>query len=145
MNLDWEEHHVEELNLTPMIDCVLLLLMFFMVTMKLGDEKPGTGSLLLSLPGSRLTINQDFLTECLIQIDGAGEIYMDGHRLGIEAVQARLKKLAFERPSAGVRIDSDLSAPYESVAHVVDLCQFVGLANVALGVRPRPQNRSPVR
>lgn len=145
MNLDWQDYQLEEPNLTPMIDCVLLLLMFFMMTMKFGDQKAQPSALVLSLPASRATIDQSFATELAIQLDAAGGVWIDGHRAERETLERRLKKLAAERPNAGVRIDSDLSAPYESVAQLVDLCQFVGLTNVALGVRPRPRDVAGLR
>ncbi len=145
MRLDWEEAEADEINLAPLIDCVFLLLIFFMVTLKMGDQQTGPVPLPLVLPQARAAVDQDFSVALVIEIDAQGELRVDHRPLAIAELHERLKRLAATNPNAGVRIDADRSTEYKNIAHVLDICEFVGLTNVALGARPVPRAAPALR
>lgn len=142
MRLDSEEPVTDEISLAPLIDCVFLLLIFFMVTMSTGealDQEPQPLPLLL--PEARAHLDERFRADTVIEVDSQGQYWIERRRIDVGALHERLKRLAASQPDASVRIDADGTTGYEHVAHLVDLCQFIGLTRVALGSRKPPPRR----
>jgi biopolymer transport protein ExbD len=139
VKIDLREPEGDEINLTPLIDCVFLLLIFFMVTTSFhkGSQKDDAlFELLLKLPvASAATQTTPFDARLVIGIDSEGDTYLEGQLVGRAQLHQRLQALASEAPNAHVRVEGDAAASHQQLVHVLDLCQFVGLWNV--GVRTR--------
>ncbi len=138
MKIELGESEPEDIDLTALIDCVFLLLIFFMVTTSFrrsqSDER--VFELLLNLPvatAATLTRPQD--AALIIGIDVEGDTFIDGELVGRAGLHQHIQALARQNPSAHVRIEADAAASHQALVHVLDLCQFAGLWNV--GVRTR--------
>jgi len=122
-----------EINLIPMIDIMLILLIFFMVATTI---KHSEKALPIELPHSDASIDlkadQDLL---IIGIDAAGNKYVGSERVTTDALHQRVKEAATANSSQEVRIDADRGTVYESLIEVIELCQFEGLRNVKLHTR----------
>lgn len=139
MKIDLGEPEGTDIDLAPLIDCVFLLLIFFMVSTtfrKSAQADDALFELFLRLPvataATRTTPSDAAL---VITLDAEGDTFLEGQLVGRAALHQRLEALAKENPSAHVRIDGDAAASHQQLVHVLDLCQFVGLWNV--GVRTR--------
>jgi len=127
-----DDGHVE-IAMTPLIDCVFLLLIFFLVATvmkKVEKELP------VELPQSAAAMKTPQTDQILvIGIDASGAYYLGSAPVTIEALHARLREAGKESPGQRVRIDGDQAAPFQSFVHIMDLCQFEGLTNVGIHTR----------
>lgn len=137
---DEEEDEAPEVNLAPLIDCVFLLLIFFLLTssmQKIDDDKlKAVQQLFVELPESAAASTAPAQAEPLvIAVDAAGRFYVGEERVGIEKLHQVLRAATATRPK--VRIEGDKHAEFEHIARVIDLCQFEGLRDISLRTRDR--------
>ncbi len=128
-----EEERLDELvlNLTPMIDVVFLLLIFFMVaTTFLDPEK----EIELELPEaeSALDVNMQ-LDEIVINVMRDGAFVVAGQRLDKQGLIETLQRRARRNPETPVTIRGDRLTHHEHVVAVMDACGTAGLFNLAVG------------
>ena len=136
---EMEEEHVE-MQMAPLIDCVFLLLIFFLVATtlkKIEKELP------LDLPVSDAAMSSPTSDDILVvSIDRDGNLYLGSTPVGQGELWKRLRSVASENPKYHIRIDGDKTAPLRSVVQVLDMCNFEGLTNVRIksGTKPtQPQ------
>ncbi len=123
-----------EIMLIPMIDCMLVIIIFFLVatTMKQHEKQ-----LPINLPVSAaaLTIEKppSFFA---IGLDRQGRAYIStgdhAEQVDNERLHARIREAARANPSQRIRIDGDRDTRFEDIVRVIDLCQFEGLRNIGL-------------
>ena len=122
-----------QVQMAPLIDCVFLLLIFFLLATtlkKIEKELP------LELPHSAAAIDVAEEPDLLIiSVDRAGRKYIGAEPLGTRALHAYIKNAARQDPHQRVRVDADELARYRDVLEVIELCQFEGLRNVGLHTR----------
>jgi len=127
---------INQINVVPYIDVMLVLLVIFMVTAPLvapGEiELPSVGSR-LTVPAQplRVTLNTDGTLALLDQ--QAGSAVAD---LSREALVARIRAKQKQLPDQPVVIAADRNARYEDVLGVLDLLQQNGVRKVGLLARP---------
>ena len=128
-----------EIGLIALIDCIFFLLMFFMVatSFKQKETQQKDKAIPITLPRSSATLDlADAAPDPLvIRVDRGGEVAIGEDKLSIEALHARLSDEAHAHPGRPVRIEGDGNASYQSIVHVLDLCQFEGLTNIAMRAR----------
>ncbi len=119
-----------EIQMTPMIDCVFLLLIFFLVATVL---KKIDNELKVDLPISAAAMKTPTENEMLIiSIDSEGKFHIGAAPVSLEMLHSKLKEVARENKDRRVRIDGDKKAPFQSLVHIMDLCKFEGLTNVGI-------------
>jgi len=127
---------INQINVVPYIDVMLVLLVIFMVTAPLvapGEiELPSVGSR-LTVPAQplRVTLNTDGTLALLDQQAGSAEA-----GLSRDAVVARIRAKQAKLPDQPVVIAADRNARYEDVLGVLDLLQQNGVRKVGLLARP---------
>jgi len=128
-----------EVQMAPLIDCVFLLLIFFLLATtlkKIEKELP------LELPHSAAAVDIPEEPDLLIiSIDRAGRKYIGAEPMGTRALHAYIKNAARQNPNQRVRVDGDENVVYRHVIEVIELCQFEGLRNVGLHTRKDPAKR----
>lgn len=136
MRIRYEDEEPVEVQMAPLIDCVFLLLIFFLVATtlkKLEKELP------VELPESAAAIDvqaqDDLLT---IGLDASGQLYLAAERVSTSMLHLRLQEAARTNPAQRIRIDTDRATPAQYVVQVLDLCQFEGLRNVGIHTK-RPK------
>lgn len=131
-----------EIMLIPMIDCMLVIIIFFLVATTLKNKQQ---ELPVQLPDARtaLTVVQP-PDVFVIGVDKTGKVYLGNDNFmepaDNERLHRELRQLAQKDPQRKVRIDADRNVRFEEVARVMDLCAFEGLRNVGLhtrGEKPR--------
>lgn len=128
-------HHDEEMeiNLIPMIDIMLILLIFFMVATTI---KHSEKALPIELPHSAASIDvKSEATLVVLGLDAAGNKYFGAERVTTDALHERIRQVAQANPKQEIRVDADRKTPYEHLVEVIELCQFEGLKNISLHTR----------
>lgn len=139
MRIETGDDEQPEIGLIALIDCIFFLLMFFMVatSFKQKEAQHKDKAIPITLPRSSATLDMlDAAPDPLvIRVDRAGQVAIGDDKLSIEALHARLSGEAHAHPGRPVRIEGDGNASYQSIVHVLDLCQFEGLTNIAMRAR----------
>ena len=119
-------------DFAPMVDIVLLLLIFFLLTSNLAARQK---VLPLDLPRASSTV-QETPNLPLVSIDRAGVLYLNGKQTTLSALGKTLKPLI--RASGGlVGLRGDERGNYGAVVRVMDVIKRAGGERVALGTRTR--------
>ena len=133
---DWfarEEEVLSEINITPLVDVALVLLIIFMITapmmvqgaeIRLPETEP-----MQSLPADGLYIS----------IDADGKVYLNQTEIPLIDLPARLSPLAAPGRLAYLRADRTLS--YDTVIQVMERLMRAGLDNIGLVIEPRLRDR----
>ena len=122
----------EEINITPMLDVVFILLIFFIVTANFIKE-PG---LEVNRPDSE-TAEPTENAAILIAVGNAGEIYMDGRRIDKRQGKANVVRLLAENPQGSVVIQADEKATADTIMAVMDGAREAGVYNISLASEPQ--------
>jgi biopolymer transport protein ExbD len=120
------------LSMSPLIDCVFLLLIFFLVTTMLKKDNKEVEHLNLPVSRSSLEVPPDDAVVA-IAIDADGEIYYEGEATTISVLLEELREIEQEDVNRRIRLDSDAETPFYRFVEVLDALSFRNLRNV--GVR----------
>lgn len=133
MRISLPEDDGIEVQLAPLIDCVFLLLIFFLVATtlrKVDRELP------LDLPDAAAAIDvQQPEGVAIIALDRDGNLYLDGTPVTRGALQSTLRTRAQENPKLKVRVDVDRGLPFQQAMEILDLLRFERIPDVGLQVR----------
>ena len=117
-----------EIPLIPMIDCMFVLLVFFLVATTL---KRTERELPIDLPQSGAAMDMEQKEDTLvIGVDRNGQKFFGAEPVSTELLHQRLSAAALANPNRRVRIDADVSTPYVAVVELIEICQFNNLRNV---------------
>ena len=130
MRVDLGEDDRVEVQMAPLIDCVFLLLIFFLVATTLRKiERELPMELPRSAAAMEVAQKEDRL---VISLDRNGGIHIGDQPVSLAGLHDRLRRAAASNPNQRIRIDGDRRAPFQAVVHIIDLCQFEGLTRVAI-------------
>jgi len=116
---------MSDINMTPLIDVMLVLLVIFMITAPLM-----TSSLKLDLPraeGAKPTDAAQFVT---LAIDPQGRFFWGDEQVGVETLRLRVREAALRNPATEVQLRADRSVTYGRVAELIGIVQEGGLSRV---------------
>ena len=132
---------MSEINVTPLVDVMLVLLVIFIITAPLVG-----GALRLDLPATEATSTPSPSHSLSLSLDPQGLVFIDDKPVALEALPAVLAMQASTDAAVEVQLRADQSVPYGRVAEVMGLLQKAGLTKVALAVQapaPKIQASSP--
>ena len=115
-----------EINMTPLIDVMLVLLVIFMIAAPLM-----TSSLRLDLPQSEAATTSDAPAFIGVALAPDGGLFIGDEKLSAAEMQQRLASLAKVNPHLEVQLRADKAAPYGQVAELIGWCQAAGLSRIA--------------
>ena len=115
-----------EINMTPLIDVMLVLLVIFMIAAPLM-----TSSLRLDLPTSEAATPSEAPAFIAVALAPDGGLFIGDEKLTAAAFRQRLNTLAKGNPSLEVQLRADKAAPYGQVAALIGWCQAAGLSRIA--------------
>ena len=116
-----------EINVTPMVDVMLVLLVIFMVTAPLL-----TVSVPLDLPKSQMTTLTESKKPVVISLDREGEMFIGNDRIAPEDLEQRLAGLAAEDASRIVYIRGDRTISYAQLMEALGIVNRAGFSKVSL-------------
>ena len=122
-----EDEQAGEIDLTPMLDVVFILLIFFIVTAVFVKE---AGYEVIRPEASQAEATE--LEPIFIAISPIGEIYMDGDIIPTRSLRLRIEQRLAETPSAGVVIQADQEAVNEHVLSIINASQEAGVSSIQI-------------
>ena len=121
-----------DINTTPLIDVMLVLLIIFLITVPVV-----TTSIPVDLPKERNEVRETKPENITISVDIQGRIYWNDLRMAsTDALIARLKKVSVLQPQPEVQIRGDGRANYEGVGRVIYACQRAGITKIGFITEP---------
>lgn len=121
-----------EINLTPMLDVVFIMLIFFIVTANFIKE-PG---LEINRPDSDTAETQENAA-ILIAVGSNDEVWMDGRRVDVRQVKANVVKMLADNPKGSVVIQADEQAVADTIIKVMDGAREAGVNAISLASEPK--------
>ena len=128
---DAEEEVMSEINMTPLVDVMLVLLIIFMVTMPVL-----THSVRIELPQAASQPEQNPSPPINLTIDAGGNYRWNDESVTQAALQARLTQVGQQAAPPALRISADKSARFEPVAQALAAAQQAGLRQVGVVTKP---------
>jgi biopolymer transport protein ExbD len=123
---DSDDGMLSEINTTPLVDVMLVLLIIFLITIPVVNA-----AVAVKLPQEHNQRLPAQLDTVILSIDAAGHRYWFDARLdSAEVLQQRLVKIAGQIPQPQIHIRADGRADYAAVAKVVLACQQAGIARI---------------
>jgi len=122
-----EESGTTEINLTPLIDMVFILLIFFVVTSSFVKES----GIEVNRPSAKSAERQE-RGNIIISITKKGEIWIDRRRINLSALRANVERLHAENPEGSVIIAADRDARTGILVEALDQARLAGVANVSI-------------
>ena len=131
---------MSEINVTPLVDVMLVLLVIFMLTAPLL-----TSALRLELPRAAGPTAESSASPLQVDIDQAGQTFLNGLAVDPAQLAQRLAEAAATQPEAEVQLRADQAVPYGRVVEVMATAQKAGLSRIGFvaesPARPRPPGR----
>lgn len=118
---------IADINMTPLIDMVFILLIFFIVTTSFVKE---TG-VDVNRPTAKTAVQKE-RANILISIRANDEIWMDKRQIDRRAVRANVERMHAENPEGSVIILADEEAKTGLLIEVMDQARLAGVANVSI-------------
>jgi biopolymer transport protein ExbD len=129
------------LELTPLIDVVFLLLLFFMVSTTFVQEP---AALEVDLPQSSSTALVPAGSDTEILLGADGRIVIGGKVTDLAALKVELRRIAQEDPNTQVVVRGDKTVPYQQLIDIMSLAQEEGLTQFSLATsRPVGGGETP--
>ena len=116
---------MSDINMTPLIDVMLVLLVIFMLTAPLLVR-----GMKVDLPGVQQAQGIKAARFAAVSIDVSGQAYLETQALSDAALAAALLQMAQDQPDAEVQLRIDAVVPYARVLAVMGLAQKAGLTRI---------------
>ena len=122
---------MSDINMTPLIDVMLVLLVIFMITAPLM-----TSSLKLDLPKTVGAQPADTPLFIAVALDKEGRTFFGDEALDAATFAARVADAAKRNPQTEVQLRADRSVPYGRVAELIGIVQKAGLSRIGFVTEP---------
>ena len=122
-----EEEEESEVNLTPMLDVVFIMLIFFIVTASFVKE----AGIDVNRPDAA-TAERKEKGNILVAISEEGQIWIDRRQVDVRALRANIERLHAENPHGTVIIQADEESKNKLLVQVMDAARLAGVKNVAI-------------
>jgi len=131
---------MSEINVTPLVDVMLVLLIIFMVTAPMMQE--GVTVELPQAKGTPLTKEQDS-TPVIIAVSDNGAIFVDEVPVQEEQLPARILEATKDRSASEVYLRADKSVPYGTVVRIMGALKGAGISNLGMITTPQRESTTP--
>ena len=126
-----EQTAMSEINVTPLVDVMLVLLIVFIVTAPLLMQ-----AVKVNLPKTAAVSPMKQIKTIQMAIDAQGGVFIDQRLIHFDTLEAELKKIAAQDADLNVQLHADESVRYGRVAQVLALMQRVGITRLAFVTTP---------
>ncbi|AQP98580.1 MULTISPECIES: biopolymer transporter ExbD [Pseudoalteromonas] len=125
-----QEDEAEEINMTPMLDVVFIMLIFFIVTASFVKE----AGIDVNRPEAATAVKKE-RANILVAISDQGEIWINKRQIDIRAVQANIERLKAENPQGSVVIQADKKSTTDTLIKVMDAARAAGVFDVSIAAQ----------
>jgi biopolymer transport protein ExbD len=134
-NAHRQQSMMSDINVTPMVDVMLVLLIIFILTAPMF-----THAVRLDLPQASSTPAEAQPGSVTIAIDAAGAVYWGKELVDAGQLDARLMGAAAMAPQPELQLRADKNTRYEAVAQVMAAAQMRGLTRLGFVTEPKKEN-----
>ena len=133
----YDDESITGINIAPLVDVVLVLLIIFMATAPLIQHR------LFNIDVPKVATSEPKATQTLnISVDPQKNIFLSEKKVTLEELESQLKTIFRADSDLHVSVEADQSVAYGTVAQVLDLVRSVGIKKLALEVRSKAQKIS---
>jgi biopolymer transport protein ExbD len=129
---DDDDGLMNEINMTPLVDVMLVLLIVFMVTIPVIRH-----AVKIDLPHASSQKEDTKPAQVTVSIDADGNVLWDSARVDDAALAAKIAAAAQASPQPELHLDADRKVPYEKVAQVMSAAQAGGLTKIGFVTQPK--------
>ena len=123
---------MSEINMTPLIDVMLVLLVIFIITAPLLSS-----AIRLDLPKASAPASSDVPQFVTLVVDRSGQAYLNDQKIDLQDLAISLARTAEANPDTEIQLRADESVPYGNVVEVMGLAQKAGLNRIGFVAEPR--------
>ena len=121
-----------EINVTPLVDVMLVLLIIFMITTPMMNHK-----VKVDLPVKTVTAAEDEkATPMTLAIDDAGQMYLDDALIDQRALEDRLRREALRTPQPMIELRADKTTQYKQIAEAMATVKNAGIRKLGFITEP---------
>jgi len=122
------------LELTPIIDMVFLLLIFFLVATTFQQtEREMKIALPEAISAGPISVS---LRELVVNVDAQGEIIVSGRTMSVDDLRTLVTEAVATNPEQKVTVRGDRETPYANIVRVLDVCKAAGIQEPYLDTVP---------
>jgi biopolymer transport protein ExbD len=125
-----EQDEKEEIDMTPMLDVVFILLIFFIVTASFVKE----AGIDVNRPEAATAVKKE-RANILVAISDKGDIWINKRKVDIRSVQANIERLKAENPQGTVVIQADKKSTTDTLIKVMDSARAAGVYDVSIAAQ----------
>jgi biopolymer transport protein ExbD len=122
---------LSEINITPLVDVMLVLLVVFILTAPLLNN-----AVHINLPKTAATAPPDASKAITVSVDGAAKVYIDKREIGVLALEPELRRLVQANPELALSLQADETVPYKTVARVMAAISRSGVSKLSVLTAP---------
>ena len=122
-----------EINMTPLVDVMLVLLIVFMVTIPALRH-----AVKIELPRASSQKEDTKAAQVNVSIEANGTVLWDGQPVGPNALRAKIATAAHASPPPELHLGADRKVAYETVAQVMSAAYSGGLTKIGFVTEPKP-------
>jgi len=119
-----------EVNLTPMLDVVFIMLIFFIVTASFVKE----AGIDINRPNAA-TAERKERGNILVALTESGQVWIDRRQVDVRAVRANIERLHAENPQGAVVIQADKNSKNGLLVQVMDAARLAGVPSVSIAAK----------
>ncbi|NKJ45343.1 biopolymer transporter ExbD [Burkholderia sp. SG-MS1] len=129
---DDDDGLMNEINMTPLVDVMLVLLIVFMVTIPVIRH-----AVKIDLPHASSQKEETKPAQVTVAIDADGNVLWNDQKVDEAALSAKIAEAAQASPQPELHLDADRKVPYEKVAQVMSAAQSGGLTKIGFVTQPK--------
>ena len=131
-----QQSMLSDINVTPMVDVMLVLLVIFIITAPMF-----THAVKLQLPAAVAPHSAQLPGSIMIAIDAAGSVYWDEDKVDVAQLASRMALAAAAVPAPELQLRADRDTRYEVVAQVMATAQMHGLTKIGFITEPNKEKQ----
>jgi biopolymer transport protein TolR len=131
-----DDSSISQINVTPLVDVMLVLLVIFMVTAPIIQQ--GVSVDLPKVAAGPLAGSEEQL---VVNVGKAGQVHLNDTPMTSDQLTEKLRAIAVARPDRQIYVRADQAVPYGQVMRVMAAVRDAGLAKVGLVTEPPPERR----
>ncbi len=129
---DDDQGLMAEINMTPFVDVMLVLLIIFIVTLPVIQH-----SVKIQLPKAQSQANQVNPDAIQVSIDAKGTIFWNNTAVSLEKFQENAREASLKEPQPEIHLRADKSVVYDKVAQVLTTSKRAGLTKIGFVTEPK--------
>ena len=129
---------MSEINVTPMVDVMLVLLIIFMITAPLITHK-----IAIDLPQAAATKNPDKPDIVTLSVDGKGQLYWNDQPVTTDEWKVRVRSAALKSPQPELHLRAEKTTQYQLLAEIMADAQSAGMVKIGFVTNPRQAPTAP--